>query len=346
VRRFLSGTRIRLTLTFAAVLAVAIVVADTALYLALSRAETSAAADVLISQASVIAGGIEDINGKVQFGPGDLPTETQQGVAVEAAIVAPDGSVLTQTPGQALSASTLSTIAANAGKQGGAAPPIKVRDSRGVPRLVYAQLLPAGQGGPAVLIVSRSVGELQSALTQTIVFLAALSVLIVLAGTLLAHRLAGNILEPVRRIASTARSLSQHELHRRVEVKVPPDELGELVETFNGMLARLEASFESLRRFTADASHELRSPLALMRSELEGTLARARTPAEYEQVLRGLEAEVEHMARMVDQLLMLARADAGALQPAASNIDVADFLHETAARWRPMADQRHVRLDV
>jgi heavy metal sensor kinase len=196
------------------------------------------------------------------------------------------------------------------------------------------------------LIVSRSIGELQSALTQTILFLAVLSVLIVVAGTLLAHRLAGNILEPVRRIASTARSLSQHELHRRVEVKVPPDELGELVETFNSMLARLEASFDSLRRFTADASHELRSPLALMRSELEGTLARARTPAEYERVLRDLEAEVEHMARMVDQLLMLARADAGALQPARTNLDVADFLHETAARWRPMADRRNVKLDV
>jgi signal transduction histidine kinase len=112
------------------------------------------------------------------------------------------------------------------------------------------------------------------------------------------------------------------------------------------MLARLEASFDSLRRFTADASHELRSPLALMRSELEGTLARARTPAEYERVLRDLEAEVEHMARMVDQLLMLARADAGALQPARTNLDVADFLHETAARWRPMADRRHVKLDV
>jgi heavy metal sensor kinase len=346
VRRLFAGTRIRLTLAFAGVLAVAIIVADIALYLALSRADTSAAADVLVSQASVIAGGIEDINGTVQFGTGDLPTETQQGVAVDAAIVEPNGSVVTQTPGQGLSGSTLSTIAANAGKQASAAPPFNVRDRRGVPRLVYAQRLPAGQGGPAVLIVSRSIGELQSALTQTILFLALLSVLIVLAGTLLAHRLAGNILEPVRRIASTARSLSQHELHRRVEVNVPPDELGELVETFNGMLARLEASFESLRRFTADASHELRSPLALMRSELEGTLARARTPAEYEQVLRDLEAEVEHMARMVDQLLMLARADAGALQPAATNLDVADFLHETAARWRPIADRRHVQLDV
>jgi heavy metal sensor kinase len=345
MRRVLAGTRIRLTLAFAAVLAVAIVAANIALYLALSRAETGSAADVLVSQASTIASGIEDVNGQVVFGGGDLPTETQQGVAVEAAIVSPNGSVV-QTPGQALSASTLARIAADARKTKTPAPPISVRDSRGVPRLVYAESLQASQGSTAVLIVSRSIGELQAALNQTIVFLAVLSVLVVLAGTLLAHRLAGNILEPVRRIASTARSLSQRDLHRRVEVDVPPDELGELVETFNGMLARLEASFEGLQRFTADASHELRSPLALMRSELEGTLARSRTPADYERVLRGLEQEVEHMARMVDQLLMLARADGGALRPAEANLDVADFLHETAARWRPVADRRRVRLEV
>jgi len=329
----LGGTRIRLTLAFAAVLAAAILAADIVLYFALSRAETSGAADVLISQAATIASGVEDVNGQVSFGGGDLPTETQQGVAVEVAIVAPDGSV-SQTPGQALSASTLKSIAATARNTTNPAPPFSVRDSRGVPRLVYAESLQTSLGSKAVLIVSRSVGELQSALNQTILFLSVLSVLVVLAGTLLAHRLTGRVLEPVRRIASTARSLSQRDLHRRVEVDVPPDELGELVETFNGMLARLEASFESLRRFTADASHELRSPLALMRSELEGTLVRPRTLAEYEQVLRGLEQEVEHMARMVDQLLMLARADGGALRPAEATLDVADFLHETAARWR------------
>ncbi len=320
MRRVLAGTRIRLTLAFAALLGLAIAVADTALYLGLSRTETSAASDVLVSQANTIASGIEEVNGQAQFGAGDLPTETWQGVAVEAAIVLPDGSI-TQSPGQALSASTLSGIAATARTQKTPAAPFNVRDSRGVDRLVYAELLQSGQGALAVLIVSRSIGELRTALMQTILFLTGLSILIVLAGALLAHRLAGRILEPVRRIASTARSFSEQDLHRRVEVDVPPDELGELVQTFNGMLARLEASFESLRRFTADASHELRSPLALMRSELEGTLARERTPAEYEQVLRGLEAEVEHMSRMVDQLLMLARADAGSLRPAEVNLD-------------------------
>src|SRR6195256_5549650 len=165
MRQVLGGTRIRLTLAFAAVLAAAILAADIVLYFALSRAETSSAADVLISQAATIVSGIEDVNGQVRFGGGDLPTETQQGVAVEAAIVAPDGSI-SQTPGQALSASTLTKLAADAPKQKSGAPPFDVRDSRGVPRLAYAQLVPAGQGLGAVLIVSRSISELQSALTQ------------------------------------------------------------------------------------------------------------------------------------------------------------------------------------
>src|SRR5260370_40180861 len=78
----------------------------------------------------------------------------------------------------------------------------------------------------------------------------------------------------------------------------------------------------------------------------EGTVGGERTPAGYEQVLRGLEAEVEHMSGMVDQVLMLARADAGSLRPAEVNLDVADFLHETAARWRPVAESRHVHVDV
>src|SRR5438132_12937742 len=207
MRRLVAGTRIRLTLAFAAVLAIAIVVADVALYLALSRAETGAAADVLVSQANTLVNGIEDVNGQVRFGPGDLPTETQQGVAVEAASVAADGSI-SQSPGQALSNSTLANIAATARTRTTPAAPFSVRDSRGVPRLVYALPLQTNQAPAAVLIVSRSVGELQAALNQTLLFLAVLSVLVVLAGTLLAHRLAGNILEPVRRIAPTARSPS------------------------------------------------------------------------------------------------------------------------------------------
>jgi heavy metal sensor kinase len=172
------------------------------------------------------------------------------------------------------------------------------------------------------------------------------SAVLLLVGGLLAYWLAGRVLRPVRTIAGLARSISERDLHRRVEVKVPPDELGELVDTFNSMLGRLESSFESLRRFTSDASHELRAPLALMRSEVEGALTRNRSREEYKRVLVALHGEVDHLSRLADHLLILARADAGALVPEIEDVDVADFLHEVAARWETVAEQQGVRIEV
>jgi signal transduction histidine kinase len=99
-------------------------------------------------------------------------------------------------------------------------------------------------------------------------------------------------------------------------------------------------------RFTADASHELRAPLTLMRAEIESALRRGRTKEEYKRALESVQGEVDHLTRLTDQLLMLARADAGVLQPAKEAVDVADFLHETGARWEPVAERRNVRVEV
>src|SRR5262249_9133774 len=139
---------------------------------------------------------------------------------------------------------------------------------------------------------------------------------------------------------------SERDLHRRVDVKAPDDEVGQLVLTFNRMLARLEAGFAALRSFTADASHELRSPLTLMRTELENVLTGRRPAPEREPALRVLQQEVLHMSRMVDTLLMLARVDAGQLKPAREQLNVFDFVHETAARWLTTAAEKGVNMEV
>jgi heavy metal sensor kinase len=344
MRRGFLGTRARLTLVHGAVLAAAILVADLALFVTLSSTDQSATDDMLRAQSSTIAAGIEDINGQIRFGGGDLPAETQQGVAVDAAIVAADGSII-QTAAQRLPVSRLQEVSATVRRQGGSVS-LTTNDSNGVSRRLYATRLQGSQGTTSVLIVSRSLAEGQALLGRTMLLLGAFSLLVVTAGSLLAHWLTGRVLVPVRRIAAMARSLSQDDLHRRVDVAVAPDELGDLVETFNGMLARLEESFEALRRFTADASHELRSPLALMRSEVEGARTRPRTVEEYRRVLVEVEEEVDRMGRMVDQMLVLARADAGALRAVPANVDVADLLHETAARWLPAGRPRRVHLEV
>jgi heavy metal sensor kinase len=221
-----------------------------------------------------------------------------------------------------------------------------VTDVHGIARRVFAEPLVTSQDQGAVLVVSRSMGEVLASMAMVRLLLVLLTALVVVTATALAYRQTGRALEPVRSIASMARSISEHDLHRRVDIPVPPDELGELVATFNAMLARLDESFEGLRRFTADASHELRTPLALMRTELDGALARKREPDEYRRVLIEMQQEVERMSRMVDRLLMLARFDAGALRPSLTSVDVADTLYEAAARWRPEAQRRGVQIEV
>jgi signal transduction histidine kinase len=112
------------------------------------------------------------------------------------------------------------------------------------------------------------------------------------------------------------------------------------------LLDRLERSFETLRRFTADASHELRSPLTLMRTEVEVALARERPAAEYVVALGRVHGELDHLGRVVDQLLLLAQADAGRLVPQRAAVDVADVVEEAAARWRGPAAARGLSISV
>jgi signal transduction histidine kinase len=114
----------------------------------------------------------------------------------------------------------------------------------------------------------------------------------------------------------------------------------------SNLLGRVERSFETLRRFTADASHELRAPLTLMRTEVEVALTRERPAAEYVATLDRVHGELDHLGRVVDHLLLLAQADAGRLVPQPVVVDVADFVEESAARWRGPAAARGVTIAV
>jgi two-component system OmpR family sensor kinase len=122
--------------------------------------------------------------------------------------------------------------------------------------------------------------------------------------------------------------------------------MDELAATFNAMLARLEAAFASLQQFTADAAHELRAPLAVLRAELEVSLAKPRTPAQYEATERVALVEIERLTALAEQLLTLARADAGALATDFQPVDVSDLVDETVERWRPLAMRKGVRIET
>ena len=138
----------------------------------------------------------------------------------------------------------------------------------------------------------------------------ALPVVVVLA-SLLGYWLSGRSLAPVKRIIATAERIGVQNLSRRLDVPKAHDEMRRLTLTLNAMLERIEASFKRITQFTADASHDLRTPVGIMRSTAEITLRRSRSDEEYREALATiLETSVE-TSELLENLLTLARADAG-----------------------------------
>jgi two-component system heavy metal sensor histidine kinase CusS len=124
------------------------------------------------------------------------------------------------------------------------------------------------------------------------------------------YALARTALLPVARITAAAKGMTAQHLDRRLEVSPIDDELSQLARTLNQMMDRLQRSFEEIRRFTADAAHEIRTPLTVIRNEAEVTLRTVRSPEVYQETLSSIIDETRHMGQFADQLLLLCRADA------------------------------------
>ena len=133
----------------------------------------------------------------------------------------------------------------------------------------------------------------------------ATGLIILIAGSLLAWRLAERILQPVRKVSQTAHSISETDLTRRIEIE-GSDEISELARTFNEMLDRIEHAFRAQKQFIDDASHELRTPITIIRGHLETLDA---VPEERAKTVVLLLDELDRMGRLVEDLLLLARSE-------------------------------------
>jgi signal transduction histidine kinase len=179
--------------------------------------------------------------------------------------------------------------------------------------------------------------------TRIAMTLSAAGLIALAAGLVLSYWATRGALRPLSHMARAAAQITDAHLDQRLDYDGPADELGSLAESLNQMLDRLEVSFGEQRRFIADASHELRTPVAVIRGNVELLMSGAANGPEADESLEMIEAESIRMSRMLDELLELARIEAGApvrMQP----IRIDTLLQEVAARTRRLGS-RDIRVD-
>jgi heavy metal sensor kinase len=202
------------------------------------------------------------------------------------------------------------------------------------------------QGGLYFILVEQPLDDLAGQLASLRrIFYVGLPAALLVAG-LGGFVLAKKSLAPVVAMSDQAERISARNLHERLEVKNANDELGHLARLFNDLLSRLDRSFESMRAFMADASHELRTPLSIIRGEADVALSRDRDKAEYTEALAIIQDEAERLSRVVDNMLALARADAGQRPLKVEEFYLNDLVEECYKSAHVLAIQRGLSLTV
>ncbi|MFI6942758.1 sensor histidine kinase [Streptomyces sp. NPDC050418] len=203
---------------------------------------------------------------------------------------------------------------------------------------------PATGDGIAIRKTEQTVQAVQDAALQQMLLWSAVGLLVMalLAG-LLGWWLAGRALRPITAMTESARRISDQNLHERLALTGPDDELHRLADTFDTMLDRLEKAFDSQRRFVANASHELRTPLAVQRTSLEVGLADP-LPEGLEEVRDDLLAANRDAEKLIAALLLLARSDRG-LEDTAP-VDLADLARQAAAELAAPAREKNITVTV
>ncbi len=172
-----------------------------------------------------------------------------------------------------------------------------------------------------------------------------LPICIVLAGgggSLLARR----ALKPVDHMVSAAERISAEAISERLETNGSDDELDRLAKTLNNMLGRLADAFGQIRRFSANASHELQTPLTILKGELEVSLRSERTATEYREVLESALEEINRFVHLVEGLLLLSRADSGVLRMDLKPVDLAQLAQEVLEQTRILAETQNINLKL
>ena len=207
-----------------------------------------------------------------------------------------------------------------------------------------AQPIPAADGSSLGWVqVVRSLRPVSDALAALATQLYIILPLAVLLAAIASYFLAGRALRPLTRIATTAEQIGPSTLGKRIGYGGPPDEVGTMATAFDAMLDRVQSAFERERRFSADASHELRTPLAVIKSGIGVSLSRRRTVEEHHATLESLDAQVDQLIRLCDDLLVLARG--GRPRSVDSEtVDLTSLLELAVEQFEPLAEEQFITI--
>ena len=223
-------------------------------------------------------------------------------------------------------------------------PRYQVRKLDGQPYRILSEKMEI-DGRVFVVQIAASLDEEIETLEAFRKYLLMFAPLLLLAASGVGYWLSRKALAPVDALARTARTISGHNLSSRLEPLHTGDELQRLSDTLNEMLARIEAAFLRITEFTANASHELRTPIALIHTEAELALRRSRDESEYREALRHILLEAERTAKLIEELLALARADSGGEALDMKPINLLGVVRESASHWNQVAALRGLEFE-
>ncbi|MCB0165502.1 MAG: HAMP domain-containing protein [Anaerolineae bacterium] len=194
--------------------------------------------------------------------------------------------------------------------------------------------------------VAESYDEIQDIQRRLIILLGLSIPLIILGASAGGWFLANSALAPIDGITRAANQISAQDLGQRLNLKLPNDEVGRLAATFDKMLDRLEAGFEQQKRFIGDASHEMRTPLTILKGDVEVALNRPRSAAEYRETLEMVNETSNRLTGLVEELLLLARADNNQYPLRLDEIDLIELLAGEIRRLEPRAREKDILLTL
>jgi heavy metal sensor kinase len=334
---------VRLTLWLVAMLAVLLVVLGWFLVVRSREGLTRGLDESLTTRASQIALGLRSgCEGEFRDVTDASLVGLPQGES-GAQLLSPDGRVLESSGDAVASTPLLSPDQVGTVREGGTLRQTEPAGADAESFRILAVTMPPSTC-PGVIVVASSADEIDRSTRELLLQLAIGGPVALLVAAAGAWVLANRALAPVARMTREAGTIGIDRLDERIEVPAAGDELRRLALTLNAMLDRLERGVEDKRRFAADASHELRTPLAVMRAELDVNLRDADLPPDARAALESAGEEVARMSSIVENLLTLARADAGSLELLRSPVDLADVAASVADTAVVLAHPKDVRI--